>query len=575
MEDATTGSTATNQRNVLPAAMRWKLQSEHHMTYVHVPYNTLLIRKNDMCTQWRNSRYMYAMNNTSHMNRSNEYKKYTNSAVRVIQFYNFDTNIQHSPHHNDTPNDTNHNNNNNDTFGYVATNIDEMTERTRRLQYHQNNPTTMVQPPSMSDLVTILITTSPIKSNPNTDVIEQAMRTFLIGGGPEFAYQCRKVIVCDGFRTMTHAKVNDPTNDATREQNNNDDDAHADAETTDQPDGTSKDATRKNQVHRVSRRHCNDKQAMRNGIVTEQQAQNYYQYKQNLQQLCQNASTESVFQNTQIVELSSRHGYGYAVRHVLRHTDHIQTPYVCVIQHDRTFMRPTPIQETLYAMWEHTNIKYVGFSMRSNLMYRDIYIAKYGKGTEYDDMILYLPQLQVPSTQYGPNSASTNALSVNNERVKQNILALAETYRGSAQATIECKVTTSRSSVPRTDSDHEAVQSPFHENQQQQQQMSLVPTLYWYDNVHICETKQYRDFIFHPSYKMVAKGGFIEDKLSPILKRTVERLGLRDGHSRFGCYLLDDHSGMFFTGHIDGGSYISPEERKELLASQQQEREAK
>ena len=74
---------------------------------------------------------------------------------------------------------------------------------------------------------------------------------------------------------------------------------------------------------------------------------------------------------------------------------------------------------------------------------------------------------------------------------------------------------------------------------------------------------------------MVAKGGFIEDKLSPILKRTVERLGLRDGHSRFGCYLLDDHSGMFFTGHIDGGSYISPEERKELLASQQQEREAK
>ena len=105
--------------------------------------------------------------------------------------------------------------------------------------------------------------------------------------------------------------------------------------------------------------------------------------------------------------------------------------------------------------------------------------------------------------------------------------------------------------------------------------MSLVPTLYWYDNVHICETKQYRDFIFHPSYKMVAKGGFIEDKLSPILKRTVERLGLRDGHSRFGCYLLDDHSGMFFTGHIDGGSYISPEERKELLASQQQEREAK
>ena len=158
-------------------------------------------------------------------------------------------------------------------------------------------------------------------------------------------------------------------------------------------------------------------------------------------------------------------------------------------------------------------------------------------------------------------------MSVNNERVKQNIRALTETYRGSAQAFIERKVTTSHSTLPMNDGNDEPIQSPPNGNKQQ---ISLVPTLYWYDNVHICETRHYRDFIFHPSYKMVAKGGFIEDKLSPILKRTVERLGLRDGHSRFGCYLLDDHSGMFFTGHIDGGSYMSPEERKALLASQQQ-----
>ena len=80
-----------------------------------------------------------------------------------------------------------------------------------------------------------------------------------------------------------------------------------------------------------------------------------------------------------------------------------------------------------------------------------------------------------------------------------------------------------------------------------------------YDNVHICETAHYRDFIFHPSYKMVARGGFVEDKLSPVLKRTVERLGLQEGHARFGCYLLDDHSGTFFTGHYDGGSFLTSE----------------
>lgn len=66
---------------------------------------------------------------------------------------------------------------------------------------------------------------------------------------------------------------------------------------------------------------------------------------------------------------------------------------------------------------------------------------------------------------------------------------------------------------------------------------------------------------------MVARGGFVEDKLSPVLKRTVERLGLKEGHSRFGCYLLDDHAGVPFTGHLDGGSYITQAQRDELLAT--------
>lgn len=86
-------------------------------------------------------------------------------------------------------------------------------------------------------------------------------------------------------------------------------------------------------------------------------------------------------------------------------------------------------------------------------------------------------------------------------------------------------------------------------------QLSLTPTLFWYDNTHIVRTSHYRDFIFNPVYKMVARGGFVEDKLSPIMKRSCERLGLKDGHAKFGCYILDDHSGDVFTGHLDGGSY--------------------
>jgi hypothetical protein len=665
----TTTTTTTSVGGRVPIAMRWTLQSEQHMTYVHVPYRTMLLRAQDMCTQWRNTRYMYCIEkNHEHNNndnndddddstttiqtasskqdhRAHKLRRNKNHPHRlpppqkrpiwVVQLYNFETPSHYSqsqakfptnpytppsveqdlvqqrevhsdenqstsqqqqqPYQNDTVVT--------DTFGYIPTNPDEICERTRRLQIMTNgtgsSTFTKVQLPSMLDLVTILITTSPIKSHPSTDVIQQAMDTFYIGGGPSFAYGCTKIIVCDGYRTMMgdNDTTEHPTNTKTQASPRGVDTQHNDhniTETNHANNASSINDNQKNKVNPVSRRHCNDKQSMRNGIVTEQQAQNYCEYKQRLHQLCQDAKSSpnhsnSVFANTRIVELSTRHGYGYAVRHVLQNTDYIQTPYVCVVQHDRTFMRPTPLLETLHAMWYHTHIKYVGFSMRSNLLYRDIYIAKYGTCTKYESMVMYAPQLQVCSTQYGPNSVSTRGLVVQNEKVRQNIQTLTETYRGSAQATLErkCPLQSNHSDMTTKGHGHDPspddndrsgshhlnetstsgpISSPLH-------QISLVPTLYWYDNVHICDTKHYRDFIFHPSYKMVAKGGFIEDKLSPIIKRTVERLGLRDGHSRFGCYLLDDHSGMFFTGHIDGGSYMSPEERKVLLASQQQQQQ--
>jgi hypothetical protein len=92
-------------------------------------------------------------------------------------------------------------------------------------------------------------------------------------------------------------------------------------------------------------------------------------------------------------------------------------------------------------------------------------------------------------------------------------------------------------------------------------QLTLTPTLFWYDNTHICDTAHYLDFIFDPRYQMVARGGFVEDKLSPNIAKSVERLGLAEGHARYGCYLLDDHSGTFFTGHLDGGSYWTEKQR--------------
>lgn len=147
--------------------------------------------------------------------------------------------------------------------------------------------------------------------------------------------------------------------------------------------------------------------------------------------------------------------------------------------------------------------------------------------------------------KYGPDSASTKSMVFRTDALRRNILSLAKTYRGSSQYIDEQKW------------------NQLHPVATGMHQLTLTPTLFWYDNTHICETAHYRDFVFHPSYKMVAKGGFVEETISPAIKRTVDRLGLKEGHSRFGCYLLDDHSGMFFTGHLDGGCYMTLSERRQ------------
>ena len=382
--------------------------------------------------------------------------------------------------------------------------------------------------PPMQELLTIIVTTSPIQSHPSTELLERTFSTFALAG-ESFVYQCRKVIVCDGCRILT---------DNNSDNNNN-------------------NSNQKTNTAPVSKKHSSTKQALRNGIATQDQATNYTEFKKRLQTLCRDAPPDSPFVHTTVQELTSRHGYGFALRHALRHC--VTTPYVCVIQHDRTFMRPTPIEDTLRAMWHNRSvIKYVGMTMRSNLRYADIFMSKYGKGAyqQLQSLVLRPPELLLDGTAYGPGSRSDSMSQVRSAKVRETVAALRKAYMGSSQYTDQM-VWLQDHPVP--DGKH---------------QLSLTPTLFWYDNTHLCETAHYRDFVFDVKLKMVARGGFVEDKLSPNITRNVERQGLETGHGRFGCYLLDDHCGLFFTGHLDGGNYLTDEQKEqwEVLCRQNRPR---
>lgn len=145
-----------------------------------------------------------------------------------------------------------------------------------------------------------------------------------------------------------------------------------------------------------------------------------------------------------------------------------------------------------------TFFKYVGFSMRSNLSYRDIFLHKYGKSyrEEFDEMILRPPELLVDMMEYGPSSRSMDNMKQCScsDQVWKSIVAVSNAYQSSNQRL--CQLKWLEKNPP----------------PQGMHQMSLTPTLFWYDNIHICETAHYRGFIFDPSYKMVARGGELDRK---------------------------------------------------------------
>ena len=124
---------------------------------------------------------------------------------------------------------------------------------------------------SLPELLTIIVTTSPIRSNPSTEVLEQTFSTFHFAGS-EFAYACPKLIICDGCRILEK-------NDEEQEEDD-----------------------KKQKTNKITRKHANVKQALRNGIATNDQAQRYDEFKVALKRLCQDAdldeSQSSPFQNT-------------------------------------------------------------------------------------------------------------------------------------------------------------------------------------------------------------------------------------------------------------------------------------
>jgi hypothetical protein len=214
----------------------WHLESVDHCTDFVMESNSLTIKKGECLWSWRSS-----IKPMRKVIGKDELGDRIEDRILTIQarYLNDDNNTS-----------------SNDTF---KSEIEESrTEKISSLSLERHSLNCI----SLPELLTIIVTTSPIKSNPSTEVLERTFATFRFGG-EEFAYSCPKLIICDGCRILE-----------------------------------SEDKKSK----KITRKHANAKQALRNGIATNDQSKKYQEFKAALKGLCRDAdldeSLSSPFKNT-------------------------------------------------------------------------------------------------------------------------------------------------------------------------------------------------------------------------------------------------------------------------------------
>ncbi|KAL0487432.1 hypothetical protein AKO1_000836 [Acrasis kona] len=162
----------------------------------------------------------------------------------------------------------------------------------------------------IADRITVVVTTSPTRSNPSIDVVKTVFDSFKKVQG---VHECRKILVFDGY-----------------------------------------DIAKENQ-----------KTLFSSGRISLEEEVAYNQYKQNVMELIAN---DDSFKNTEALMLTERMGYSWALKAAMKF---VNTPYVFSCQHDYAFTaQDIPTLDILNLMDQHKDlINYVGFMSGSNVTY--------------------------------------------------------------------------------------------------------------------------------------------------------------------------------------------------------------
>jgi hypothetical protein len=168
---------------------------------------------------------------------------------------------------------------------------------------------------ALEDILTLVLVTSPVRSNPSTEMIEWVLQSYVSGGG---LGKCQKIIVSDGFETCVDGQ----------------------------------------------------KPRIKHGRVPLDFAAPYAEFRDCVDKLISqsaaDADVNSCFSNSSHVRMPRHRGFGGCVQSALWKS--VTTPYILVLQHDRPCLRPFSAEAILMVMKANLNVvKYVGLPTKASL----------------------------------------------------------------------------------------------------------------------------------------------------------------------------------------------------------------
>ncbi|GAB5353429.1 hypothetical protein AAMO2058_000035600 [Amorphochlora amoebiformis] len=216
---------------------------------------------------------------------------------------------------------------------------------------------------ALGDKVTMIMATSPVKSNPSTELLEQTMRSIrLFCKGTQ---KLPKIILCDGYTLTTQTGQ-----------------------------GTARKGRR----------------------ITREKAEDYKEYLRRIQAHIDDGNAN--FEGCKMLILPKLHGFGLAMQEAIKL---VKTPYILVAQHDRAFIsRGEDLKTLVNLLDEEKDINYIGYLTHRQINYCSRMMSQHQlrihpikrQGIELVPLIHFLDSMHLARTSFWEYMFSTGTIKI-------------------------------------------------------------------------------------------------------------------------------------------------------------------